>query len=130
MHGPHFVRSIRLECQNKYFLVWTSSLVNKSILFPFIVSKTSRNTANQPVFMLIFSHSKGTLSMLIQKFLLLSRVGPNRFYCLTLAHPVNFYTTWEFLPHLEDFHPHLKTVRNKIAIANANILTTQTPPDL
>ena len=27
----HCVRSIRLECQNKYFLVWTSSSVNKSI---------------------------------------------------------------------------------------------------
>ena len=33
-HGPHFVRFIRLECQNKYFLVWASSLVNKSILCP------------------------------------------------------------------------------------------------
>ena len=32
-HGPHCVRSIRLECQNKYFLVWTSSSVNKSIIF-------------------------------------------------------------------------------------------------
>ena len=30
-HGPDYVRSIRLECQNKYFLVWTSSSVNKSI---------------------------------------------------------------------------------------------------
>ena len=29
---PHCVRSIRLECQNKYFLVWTSSSVNKSII--------------------------------------------------------------------------------------------------
>ena len=30
--GPHFVRPIRLECQNKYFLVWTSSSVNNSII--------------------------------------------------------------------------------------------------
>ena len=27
------MRSIRFECQNKYFLVWTSSSVNKSIIF-------------------------------------------------------------------------------------------------
>ena len=33
MHGPHCVRSIRLECQNKHFLVRTSSSFDKSILF-------------------------------------------------------------------------------------------------
>ena len=32
MNGPHCVRSIRLECQNKYFFVWASSSVNKSII--------------------------------------------------------------------------------------------------
>ena len=32
VHGPHFIRSIRLECQNKYFLVWTEISVNKSIV--------------------------------------------------------------------------------------------------
>ena len=31
-HGSHCVWSICLECQNKYFLVWTSSSVNKSIV--------------------------------------------------------------------------------------------------
>ena len=35
-HGPHCVRSIRLECQNKYFLEWTSSSVNKSIIYLYI----------------------------------------------------------------------------------------------
>ena len=30
---PHCVRSIRLERRNKYFFVWTSSSVNKSILW-------------------------------------------------------------------------------------------------
>ena len=39
-HGPYCVRSIRLECQNKYFLVWTSSSVNKSkgIIHEFMIS--------------------------------------------------------------------------------------------
>ena len=32
-HGRHCVRSICLECQNKYFLIWSSSSVNKSIIF-------------------------------------------------------------------------------------------------
>ena len=35
--SPHCVRSIRLECQNNYVLVWTSSSVNKSIVLYCIV---------------------------------------------------------------------------------------------
>ena len=31
-YGPNEVRSMRLECQNKYFLVWTSISVNKSFV--------------------------------------------------------------------------------------------------
>ena len=33
MHGPHCVRYICLDCQNKYFLIWIPHFVNKSILF-------------------------------------------------------------------------------------------------
>ena len=32
-HENHCIHSIRLECQNKYFLIWISSSVNKSIIF-------------------------------------------------------------------------------------------------
>ena len=31
-YGPNEVRSMRLECQNKYFLVWTEISVNKSCI--------------------------------------------------------------------------------------------------
>ena len=40
----HCVRSIRLECQNKYFFVWTSSSVNKSI-----TDQQQQNTQNSDI---------------------------------------------------------------------------------
>ena len=42
------VRSIRLECQNKYFLVWTSSSVNKSIILRKYYESITRTMSDMP----------------------------------------------------------------------------------
>ena len=45
----HSVRSIRLECQNKYFLVWTSTSVNKSILWTGHIAAMLDNIRNRSI---------------------------------------------------------------------------------
>ena len=51
----------------------------------------------------------------------IQKLDPNTFYSLTCAHLVDFTPPSEFLPHLENFTPNPKNVRNTIIIVNTNI---------
>ena len=60
-HRPHCVRSMRLEYQNKYFLVWASSSVNKSILLTSLTVAMRQNTSISGIL-----YADATVSQLLQ----------------------------------------------------------------